>query len=213
MAKDEELVRSNRKLVKKLTIVVFAMFGFGFALVPMYNLVCDAFGINGRFLDIEQGTYGVKEGESKGRKLAARKDLDRTVTVQFTTTLNQNLDWEFRPMTQSMQLHPGEIKRVKYYARNKTGKTVVAQAVPSLAPGQAVKYFTKMECFCFSQQTFKPGEAKEMPLVFVVDPDLPQDISTITLGYTFFDTEKKAAVEHHQTVEIAAADINTIYLD
>jgi len=203
---EQELAKSNRKVVKKLTVVVFAMFGFGFALVPLYSLVCDALGINGRFLDIEQGKYGAEQGAAKGRKLAARRDLSRTVTVQFTTTLNQDMAWEFRPLTRSMTLHPGEIKQVKFYARNKTGRTIVAQAIPSLAPGQAVKYFTKMECFCFNQQTFKPGEGMEMPLVFVVDPDLPEHIGTITLGYTFYDTAKKAMLDSQPEITVAVAD-------
>ena len=101
-----------------------------------------------------------------------------------------------------MKVHPGEIKTVKFYAHNKTGRRVVAQAVPSVAPGQAVKYFTKMECFCFNQQTFETDEAKEMPLQFVVDPDLPKNIKTISLAYTFFDTDKNAAKDN-QTGNIA----------
>lgn len=213
MTQDNKPVVSHARLVKKLTVVVFGMFGFGFALVPMYNLVCDAFGINGRFLEIQDGTYNAKEGENKGKQLAARKDLSRTVTVQFTTTLNQNMAWEFKTMTRTMELHPGEIKQVKFYARNKTDKTVVAQAVPSLAPAQAVKYFTKMECFCFNQQTFNPGEAKEMPLVFVVDPDLPKDVNTITLGYTFFDTEKNARLENDNKLVMRVVDDSRVYVN
>lgn len=208
MSQDNKPAKSHGRLIRKLTVVVFAMFGFGFALVPLYNMVCDAFGLNGRFLEIQDGSYTAKDGAIKGRKLAARKDLDRTVTVQFTTTLNENMAWEFRTMTRTMKLHPGEIKQVKFYAKNKTNQTVVAQAVPSMAPSQAVKYFTKMECFCFNQQTFKPGEAKEMPLVFVVDPDLPKNINTITLGYTFFDTEKNARLEGADE-RIAAVSANS----
>lgn len=213
MAQDEKPGISHGRVVSKLTVVVFAMFGFGFALVPMYNLVCDAFGINGRFLDIQDGRYTAEEGSAKGKTLAARKDLNRTVTVQFTTTLNQNLAWEFKTMTRTMKLHPGEIKQVKFYARNKTDKTVVAQAVPSLAPAQAVKYFTKMECFCFNQQTFQPGEAKEMPLVFVVDPDLPANVDTITLGYTFFDTDRNAGLDGDNKFVMAVAESSPVYLN
>ena len=185
--------QSNRRLVGKLSLVVVGMFGFGFALVPLYSLMCDAFGINGRFLEIENGQYNSAQARQQVKTITARKDLNRTVTVQFMASLNQNMAWEFKPMIKKISLHPGEVREVKYYAKNMTGKTVVAQAVPSVAPGQAVKYFTKMECFCFNQQTFKPGEGKEMPLVFVVDPDLPKNISTITLAYTFFDTNTSAA--------------------
>ena len=212
MSQDNKPEKTHGRLISKLTVVVFAMFGFGFALVPLYNMVCDAFGINGRFLEIQDGSYSAEKGSAKGRQLSARKDLERTVTVQFTTTLNQNMAWEFKTMTRTMKLHPGEIKQVKFYARNKTDQTVVAQAVPSLAPSQAVKYFTKMECFCFNQQTFKPGEAKEMPLVFVVDPDLPKNVNTITLGYTFFDTDKNARLEGDNK-QIVVAENSQAYLN
>ena len=189
-----DLQSANKKTAKRLVLVATAMFLFGFVVMPpFYSLLCDAFGINGRFLDIENGEYASVEGNIKGNKLAARKDLSRKVTVQFFTSLNQNLQWEFKALTRQVKVHPGEIKTVKFYARNKTGRRVVAQAVPSVAPGQATKYFTKMECFCFNQQTFETDEAREMPLQFVVDPDLPKNINTITLAYTFFDTDKNAA--------------------
>lgn len=213
MAEDKKSAISHGKLVGKLSVVVFAMFGFGFALVPMYDMICDAFGLNGRFVEIEQGTFGAEQGQIKGRQLATRRDTNRTITVQFTATLNQSMAWEFEPLTRSMELHPGEIKQVKYLAHNKTGKKVVAQAVPSVAPGQATKYFTKMECFCFDQQTFEPGETKEMQLVFVVDPDLPRNVNTITLGYTFFDTDRKAGLESDEKIIMAAAESSKAYLN
>lgn len=186
-----EQTSANRKLIFRLLIVVVAMFGFGFALAPMYEAFCSAFGINGRFVDIQDGSY------DPASKLAqiTRVDKDRTVTVQFTASRNQNLMWEFKPVQNTVKVHPGEIREVKYYAKNLTGKTVVAQAVPSIAPGQAAKYFTKIECFCFTQQTFKPGEARQMPLRFVVDPELPHRISTLTLSYTFFDTHAQPTAE------------------
>lgn len=184
---------ANKKTAKKLVLVAAGMFLFGFVVLPpFYSLICSAFGLNGRFLDIESGEYTSDVGKSKAAKLAARADLSRTVTVQFFTSLNQNLQWDFKPLTHQVKVHPGEIKTVKFYAKNKTGHQVIAQAVPSIAPGQAVKYFTKIECFCFSQQTFQKDQSKEMPLQFVVDPDLPKNINTITLAYTFFDTDIKA---------------------
>ncbi|MGD8524812.1 MAG: cytochrome c oxidase assembly protein [Thioalkalispiraceae bacterium] len=185
--------KSNNKVVGLLSLVAIGMFGFGFALVPLYNLICDTFGLNGKFTEIEQGTVDVAQQAKRAEKIQKRQDLSRKVTVEFFSSLNQNLQWEFRPMTRKIKLHPGEVKTVKYYAKNKTGREVVAQAIPSISPGPANKYFTKMECFCFSQQTFKPGEEKEMPLIFVVDPDLPKNISTISLAYTFFDTENRSA--------------------
>jgi cytochrome c oxidase assembly protein subunit 11 len=198
----------NKALVKRLLLISVAMFGFGFALVPLYSLMCDAFGINGRFLDIESGKYTAADGRVAGKKLAARKDTSRYVTVLFLTSLNQNLQWEFRPLTRKVKVHPGEITTVKFYARNGTGRKVVAQAIPSLTPGQAVKYFTKMECFCFTQQTFEPGEAREMPLQFVVDPDLPKYINTITLAYTFFDTEQRATRNTQRFAQTESVSIN-----
>lgn len=194
---------ANRKTVKRLVVVAIAMFLFGFVVMPpFYSLICDTFGLNGRFLDIESGDYVATDIKAKGEMLAARKDLSRTVTVQFFTSLNQDLQWDFKALTRQIKVHPGEIKTVKFYARNNTGRRMVAQAVPSVSPGQAVKYFTKMECFCFNQQTFDNGEAKEMPLQFVVDPDLPKNINTISLAYTFFDTDKDTA-KNQQTGKIA----------
>lgn len=182
---NKDLTESNKRVVRRMLVVVVAMFGFGFALAPLYEAFCTAFGINGRFIDIEKGTYD--SAKAAQQKLI---DKERQVIVQFTASKNQNLQWEFRAMETSVTVHPGEIREVKYYAKNLTGKTVVAQAVPSVSPGRAVKYFNKIECFCFTQQTFKPGEAKEMPLRFVVDSNLPKKISTLTLAYTFFDTDR-----------------------
>ena len=198
-----EQQNANRKTAKRLVLVAIAMFLFGFVVMPpFYSLICDTFGLNGRFLDIESGDYVTAEGKLKGEQLAARKDLSRTVTVQFFTSLNQNLQWEFKALTRQIKVHPGEIKTVKFFAHNKTGRRMVAQAVPSVSPGNANKYFTKMECFCFNQQTFETDEAKEMPLQFVVDPDLPKNINTISLAYTFFDTDKNAA-KNNQTGNLA----------
>lgn len=181
--------QKTRSTAGKLVLVALGMFGFGFLMWPMYNVMCDAFGINGRFTDIQNGTADVEALKKQGMAFAGKVDKSRQVTVQFMASRNENLNWEFKPLQTTMKLHPGEIREVKYYARNLTKRDVVAQAVPSISPGQATKYFTKMECFCFTKQTLKPGEEKEMPLIFVVNPDLPRDVSTISLAYTFFDTE------------------------
>lgn len=192
----------TRRTAGKLVVIAMLMFGFGFALVPLYDLVCDAFGINGRFLDIESGRFTAQQGRQKGERLARRVDRERTVTVQFFTTLNQNMNWQFRALTKAVKVHPGEVREVRFFARNMTGRDVVAQAIPSLQPSQAVKFFTKMECFCFSQQTLRAGESREMPLKFVVDPDLPKNIGTITLAYTFFDTGQQAGLEDETRVAL-----------
>lgn len=197
---------ANKKLVPRLLLIVVAMFGFGFALAPMYEAFCSAFGINGRFVDIQTGNYDATA------KMARITEVDKTrsVTVQFTASRNQNLDWEFRPMENTVAVNPGEIRVVKYYAKNLTNKTVVAQAVPSVSPGQASKYFNKIECFCFTQQTFKPGEAREMPLRFVVDPNLPKKISTVTLAYTFFDTENRQAGNETEDSKTKTLAVNSV---
>ena len=200
MADDKQLRQSNSRTVRNSLFVVAAMFAFGFALAPMYEAFCSAFGINGRFLDIEKGTY---EASGRAKQIAGLSQVDksRTVKVQFTASRNQNLNWEFRALENMVAVHPGEVKTVKYFAKNLTGRTVVAQAVPSIVPGQAVKYFSKIECFCFTQQTFKPGEEREMPLRFVVDAGLPKKISTLTLSYTFFDTNRDQARVQAQSTQ------------
>ena len=183
---------SHRKLVLTLVGVVVGMSGFGYALVPLYNSFCKAFGLNGRFVSIQEGTYtGPPANVGPGPK-PGPMGQSRLVTVEFLGTVNGNLDWEFHPMVNRIKVQPGQVYTVNYYARNRTGRTVVAQAVPSLAPGLAVKYFTKMECFCFTQQTFEPHQGREMPLRFFVDPRLPKNVSTLTLNYTFFDTQDLA---------------------
>jgi cytochrome c oxidase assembly protein subunit 11 len=168
-----------------LGVVVVLMFAFGFALVPLYNVICDSFGLNGRFVDLDNGTYDAQQRSAQTLKQGV--DKSRSVRVQFLASRNQNLPWEFRPLTREVTVHPGEIREVAYFAKNKTGKKMIGQAVPSVAPGEAVRYFTKIECFCFSQQTFKAGEGRKMPLRFVIDPRLPKDVHTVTLSYTFFD--------------------------
>lgn len=182
----------TRRLTGKLLLVVVGMFGFGFLLIPLYNVMCDALGINGRFTELEGGAVDVAEQQRRGRAASARVDESREVRVQFLTQLNQNLNWEFRALDNAVTVHPGQVMEVHFYAKNLTGREVIGQAVPSIVPGRAFKYFTKMECFCFSKQVLKPGEEVEMPLRFVVRPDLPKDIKTISLAYTFFDTENRA---------------------
>jgi cytochrome c oxidase assembly protein subunit 11 len=173
---------ANRRVVRRLAFVVVGMFGFGFALVPLYNVFCDITGINGK-----TGRIELEEA------LTEEVDEDRLVTVEFLATVNSDLPWEFRPMVKKVRVHPGEITEVNYFARNRTGNRVAGQAVPSLAPGLAAKYFNKTECFCFTRQTLGPEEAKEMPLRFVVDPALPEDVRTVSLSYTFYQAQGEDA--------------------
>lgn len=177
---DEDLKQKNTRLIRILVLVVVGMFGFGFALVPLYDVLCELTGINGK-----AGTDAVKETVYK-------VDLGREVNVEFLTSLNESMPLEFRSEVKQLKIHPGEYHTVNFYAANKTDKVMVAQAIPSFSPGLVAKYFNKIECFCFKQQTFKPGEVKVMPMRFVIKPDLPKDYKTITLSYTFFDNTKAA---------------------
>ena len=173
-----ELTQANNRVVRRLGLVVLAMFGFGFALVPLYDIFCEVTGLNGK-------TGRIAAGEAQ----VLQVDTSREVTVEFVASVNSDLPWEIRPMVRRVKVHPGEVTEVKYSARNTTGRTVVGQAVPSLVPGLASKYFNKTECFCFTQQTLEAGEYKEMPLRFIVDPELPGDVHSVALSYTFFRME------------------------
>jgi cytochrome c oxidase assembly protein subunit 11 len=169
-----------RRSTFKFVLVVAGMFGFGFALVPMYNALCDAIGLNGK----------VKMQASVAEPVQV--DTSRTVTVQFVTTVNGGRPWEFRAEEASVKVHPGEMRAVKFYARNTEGRDLVAQAVPNVAPMEAAKHMRKTDCFCFNQQPFAAGEEKHMPVVFMLDPALPKDVDTVTLSYTFFEVEQVA---------------------
>ena len=180
---------ANIRTTKKIMLIVVFMFCFGFfVLPPLYAIICDVFGLNGRFIGlkkVEQAEYIVN--------VEKRIDTSRKVRIEFLTTLNQKLNWEFRVKQNTIDVHPGKVTEVMFYAKNLMNRKVVAQAVPSVTPGYAAKYFSKMECFCFSNQTFEAGEEREMPLRFYVDPNLPKKVKTISLGYTFFDTDRKIA--------------------
>ncbi len=164
---------SNGRLIRRLLLMVVAMFGFGYALVPLYNVFCEITGLNGK--------TGVVQAED-----VRAVDETRTVTVEFLATTQSSLNWEIRPLVRTMEVHPGGIYEVNYLARNLDADRSVGQAVPSVAPSKASLYFNKTECFCFSRQLFEGGESRQMPVRFVVGADLPAEISTLTLSYTFF---------------------------
>jgi cytochrome c oxidase assembly protein subunit 11 len=166
----------NRRMLKKLLVVALGMFGFGFALVPFYNKICEVAGLR------ELWQPGQVEAAAAAN---TQVDLTRTVTVEFDSNTRM-LPWTFKPRASSVEVHPGELTQMVYEVRNTLAAPVTGQAVPSYAPAQAVQYFRKLECFCFTQQTLVAGEVRQMPVVFVVDPNLPKDINTITLSYTFF---------------------------
>jgi cytochrome c oxidase assembly protein subunit 11 len=170
-------------LIKRLLLATALMFGFGFALVPLYDVFCDLTGINGK-------TSTMAATADK-----AVVDAKRTITIEFLARPNADMPWLFAPQTQKMTVHPGEIKLVYYEAKNPTAGTMTGQAVPSVSPGQAALYFNKMECFCFNQQVLTAGQKLLMPLQFYVDPALPEQFSTITLSYTLYDMTKHAPAE------------------
>jgi len=176
----------HQKTISILGLVVIGMFGF--AMIPLYNVICDAFGLNGKFTEIESGDYDIVAAKKKAADMLKQIDTSRDIKVEFIATVNKNLPWDFYPLKKQVVLHPGEISEIKFYAKNRSKYDITGQAVPSLVPGLAVKYFTKMECFCFTQQTLKAGEEVEMLLKFVVNPKLPKRYTTLSLGYTFFDT-------------------------
>jgi cytochrome c oxidase assembly protein subunit 11 len=174
--------QANAKLIRRLLFVVVGMFGFGFAMVPLYDVFCDITGLNGKTGTVEASAYDGKV------------DTSRTVTVEFIASLNESMPWEFAPVIRRMQVHPGQVYEASYRARNVNSIAMTGQAIPSVTPSVAALHFKKTECFCFTQQHFEAGEELEMPLRFVVDPDLPKDISTVTLAYTFFDVTGQMAV-------------------
>lgn len=160
--------------------MALVMFGFGFALVPFYEKICEVTGINNL-------------GKPDELALNTQVDASRTLTIEFDANV-RDLPWEFRPLTRSIRAHPGEMVQVVYEVRNTSSAPIVGQAVPSYGPGLAAQYMKKLECFCFTRQALAPGETKQMPVQFVVEAGLPSDVSTITLSYTFFELKGAAVV-------------------
>jgi cytochrome c oxidase assembly protein subunit 11 len=165
----------HKPLTVKLAIIALAMFGFGFALVPLYDVFCDLTGLNG------------KTSAVAATAEAAVVDTSRSVVIEFIARPNKQMPWIFAPEVTRMTVHPGEIHTMHYLAENPTSRLIVGQAVPSVSPGQAALYFHKIECFCFTQQQLAGGKNMLMPLQFYVDPALPSQFSTITLSYTLYD--------------------------
>jgi cytochrome c oxidase assembly protein subunit 11 len=165
----------NRSMMFKLFVVAVGMFGFGFALVPMYRAICSITGIN----NLVQRDVGEREARN------TQVDASRTISIEFDANARGPL--QFKPEQSNLDVHPGEVMTVMYQVTNQQNRTVQAQAIPSYAPMQATEYFRKIQCFCFSQQTLAANETRRMPVVFVVDPKLPKDVRTITLSYAFFE--------------------------
>ena len=167
----------NKRLAWKLSLIAVGGLLFGFALAPLYSVLCKSVGLNGR-------------ADSNATIVAKTLKIDnsRTVTVLFTGNTMPGLSWSFHSNDSSLKVHPGEIKLTSYFAKNEGTETVMGVAVPSITPEVAALYFKKIECFCFKQQALKPGESKEMPVRFYVSPDLPKDIKEVTLSYAFYSS-------------------------
>ena len=179
--RQRKLKRLNRDMLIKLTLFVFVMGSFAYAMIPMYKTICEVLGVNVVARnDADAAAYG-----SKAVPANTQVDLTRNVTVEFDA--NARGPWEFHPAQSSIVVHPGEMSTVMYEFKNTQPRTMTAQAIPSYAPGVAAAHFTKVECFCFTQHTLAPGESKTWPVVFYVDDKLPKDVRTITLSYTFFE--------------------------
>lgn len=179
----------TKRIVKRLLILTLAMFGFGYALVPLYAVFCEVTGINGRAI-------GITEVSAQ-----TQVDEQRWITVEFMANVNDALPWDFKPTQFEMKVHPGELTTAIYIARNRADYAVTGQAVPSVAPGIASRFFDKTECFCFTEQRLEPGEEREMAVQFIIDPDMPDSVPRLTLAYTFYNADapaKGAQTHEHQ---------------
>jgi cytochrome c oxidase assembly protein subunit 11 len=173
---------ANQQMLVKLLVVAVMMFGFGYAMVPFYRAICDALGLNS-VVKADQPLVNTQV------------DTARFVTIEFDSNLRSNLPWTFTPVEKSVRIHPGALTQVTYEVRNNSNRPVTGQAIPSFGPQYAGRYFKKLDCFCFTQQTLAPGEVRLMPVVFVIEPGFPEDLSTVTLSYTFFEVEGKKGKE------------------
>ena len=165
----------NARMLTKLAVIACAMFGFGFALVPFYKKLCEETGLN-----------NLQKADAPTN---TQVDASRTLTLEFDSNLRNDLPWKFRPTQSSVKVHPGQLVQITYEVRNDSDQPVKGQAIPSYGPQLAGGYFRKLDCFCFSTQELAPREVRQMPVVFIIHPDLPADVNTITLSYTFFRVE------------------------
>jgi cytochrome c oxidase assembly protein subunit 11 len=170
----------NGLLVGKLLLLTIAMFGFGYLLVPLYDVFCEITGLGGR--TNSDAAYALPAAVT-----------DRIVEIEFVATVNAGAPWQFSPSVTRMEVHPGAMNKTSFVASNTSDDAIIGQAVPSVAPGQAARYLQKTECFCFNEQHFEAGETKDMPVVFFIDPEIPAHVDKVTLSYTFFAQTKVAA--------------------
>ena len=171
----QQLKRANRRLARNMLLIAVVMFGFGFALVPLYNVFCSATGLNGK-----------TSNQPAQVKAAQTQPEERLVTIEFLSNPGTTSGWHFHPATTKLRVHPGQLYSTHYLARNPTDHPVIVRAVPSVAPGLAAQYLQKTECFCFTRQVFAPGEARDLPLRFMINPEVPSEVGTLSLAYTLY---------------------------
>lgn len=174
------IIKRNKRHLIIMVIIAIGMFGFGYALVPLYNVMCSTLGINGKI-----------SGQAIYNPLTTHLDKSRLLTVEFLTNDQAQLNGKFFPLKKKVQVHPGEQKRVAFYIENPEQHQIIVQAIPSVSPGIAAKYLKKTECFCFTQQTLHAKEGRDMPVVFHFDPELPKDIKVVTISYTVYNITPK----------------------
>lgn len=184
---NQQLTEQNAKMTRKLLFAVVGMFGFAFALVPLYEVLCDITGLNGRT-------------DSTAAETSLEIDTSREVTIEFVADTAPDMPWTFEPQIKRMKVHPGEIATVNFYVKNTSADAVVGQAIPSVSPGRAASYFKKTQCFCFDQQELDSGKDMLMPVIFYVDPDLNPAVSTVTLSYQMFNITDKVTVAETASV-------------
>ncbi len=192
-----EIKLANRRLLRILVLVSIGMFGFGFALWPLYTIFCEATGFGGR---------GVQEVAAEDLK---QYQNQREITIRFDATVNSGLNWKFKPVQTSKTVKLGEISQTSYTAANLADQAVIGHAVFNVAPPEASLYFVKTECFCFTEQLLEEGERKEMPVTFYISPDLPDDIGNITLSYTFFENVPATLALNEKLATDKLNDLNT----
>ncbi len=184
--------RQQKKIYRTTLIfgvVVVGMFGFAFALVPLYNLICDVTGINSLFTQEKRVRIDADD---------IQIDTSRLIKLEFDATINGNLDWEFKPSLRSASVHPGQKMKTTYLLKNNTDQVITTQSIPGVTPWQATEFIKKVECFCFTTQTLQPGEAKEMGLTYVIDPQLPEQYTTVTLSYTIMNLDRDSVIKGGQ---------------
>jgi cytochrome c oxidase assembly protein subunit 11 len=190
MSLGQRIQRANVRMVGKLAVVACGMFAFGYALVPLYRAICEMTGINILALSELEVPGGATGGTNVRLPDNSQVDTSRTIKVEFDSNVRGGL-WDFKPAERTLEVHPGQLSTVMYEFQNVQDRRMAAQAIPSYAPQQAAPYFNKLQCFCFNQYTLDPGEKKEWPVVFVIDPKISKDVKTITLSYTFFEVGGK----------------------